>query len=147
MNIIACFPSDCVKGLIALGLFACSSGADKSITGATTGGHSSIDASLGSGLTITIKNFEYSPANIGVPAGKTVTVVNQDLEQHSVTSESKLDDYNPGAVDGVQFDTGLIDAGASAQFTIGPISNPGTVIPYYCSVHKSTMVQGSVTVQ
>ena len=74
-------------------------------------------------------------------------VVNKDVEPHSVTSESKMGDYTLGAVNGVQFDTGNINANANSEVVLPVTAPPGTVIPYYCSVHKAQMPQGIVTIQ
>jgi plastocyanin len=129
-----------------LGLLACSS---NTVSGnnPSTGGNSGIDAA-GSGLyTITIQAFVYDPPNIDVPAGETLWVVNKDVEAHSVTSESKMGNYTLGAVNGVQFDTGNIDANTSLKITLPASATPGTVVPYYCVVHKNTMPQGTVTIQ
>ncbi len=128
-------------------LVACGSSHVIGTGNTTTGGHSSTDIVVDGGTQITIHDFVYSPANIGVAAGATVTVINQDVEPHSVTSEAMLNDYVPGAVNGVQFDTGVLAVGASAQFTITPGAVSGTVVPYYCTVHKLTMMQGTLSVQ
>jgi plastocyanin len=110
-------------------------------TGGTTG-----TGGTGTTYTITIKNFAYSPSSLGVPPGATVTVVNQDTAPHSVTSESAMGNFTPGGVNGVSFDTGNFTAG-TRTFTIPPSAPLGTVVPYYCAVHLSTMPQGTVTIQ
>jgi plastocyanin len=113
----------------------------------TTGGSTSTGGTGGAAThTITIHNFAYSPSNLNVPPGATVTVVNQDTAPHSVTSESAMNDYTPGAVNGVSFDTGSFASG-TRTFTIPASASAGTVVPYYCSVHLSSMPQGTVTIQ
>ena len=109
--------------------------------GATTGG------SPAAAPTITIQNFAYSPSNLTVAPGDTVTVVNQDTVAHTATSESATGNFTPGAVNGVQFDTGTINAGASGSFTIPASAPMGTVVPYYCALHLQGMGQGTVTIQ
>ena len=96
--------------------------------------------------TITIANYTYTPSNLSVPAGTTVTVVNRDGTNHSLTSQSALGNYTPGAVNSVQFDTGPF--AGTANFTISSTAQVGTVIPYFCTVHKATMGmgQGQITV-
>jgi plastocyanin len=121
---------------LAFCFFACTSTANST--------HANSDAS---GLTITIRNFAFDPLNIYVPAGDTVTVVNDDVEPHTVTSESKLGDYTMGAVNGVQFDTGSIGVNASRTFTVAAAAISGTLVPYYCAIHNSGMGQGTVIVQ
>jgi plastocyanin len=112
----------------------------------STGGTSNTGGTGAVTFTITIQNFAFSPTNLDVPPGATVTVVNQDSVLHSVTSESAMGNFSPGGVNGVSFDTGAFTAG-QRTFTI-PASAPlGTVVPYYCSVHLSNMPQGTVTIQ
>jgi len=98
-------------------------------------------------FTVTIANFAFSPANLSVPAGATVTVTNLDGESHTVTSESAPGTFTPGAVNGVSFDTGPIPPGGTATFTIPANAPPGTVIPYFCTLHLQTMANtGLITV-
>jgi plastocyanin len=112
----------------------------------STGGTSNTGGTTGVSYTITIQNFAFSPSNLAVPPGATVTVVNQDSAPHSVTSESAMGNFTPGSVSGVSFDTGSFTAG-QRTFAIPASAAMGTVVPYYCSVHKSTMPQGTVTIQ
>jgi plastocyanin len=94
--------------------------------------------------TIAISNFQYNPANLSVTPGTTVTVTNSDSMQHSVTSQSVMNAFTPGAVNGVLFDTGAFTT--TGTFTIPSSATVGTVIPYYCTVHLQTMGQGQITV-
>jgi plastocyanin len=117
-------------------------------TAATTGGRAG--ASTGgttAAPTITIQNFAYSPSNLDVSPGDTVAVVNHDAVSHSVTSQSATGNFTPGAVSGVQFDTGVFAANATATFTIPASAPANTVVPYYCSVHLQGMGQGTVTIR
>jgi plastocyanin len=86
---------------------------------------------------ITISGMAFSPQDLTVPPGATVTVQNEDGFAHSITSESSPASYAPGDVDSVSFDTGEF-TGARA-FTIPGTATPGTVIPYYCRVFTSKM--------
>lgn len=70
---------------------------------------------------ISIANFAFSPANIQVSAGSTITWTNNDSVAHSVTAD-----------DG-SFDSGLIQPGASYSHTF---DTAGT-IAYHCSVHPN----------
>ena len=117
-------------------------------TGATTGGQPG--ASTGgttAAPTITIQNNAYSPSNLDVSPGDTVTVINQDAVPHSVTSQSATGNFTPGAVNGVAFDTGVFAANATATFTIPASAPANTVVPYYCTVHLQGMGQGTVTIR
>lgn len=69
---------------------------------------------------ITIKDFEFEPQKIIVDAGAEVTVTNDDSATHTVTAD-----------DGA-FDTGEIEPGGSASFTVSGDS----VIPYHCEIHE-----------
>ncbi|SEK45285.1 cupredoxin domain-containing protein [Streptacidiphilus jiangxiensis] len=78
---------------------------------------------------IVIDNFAYSPANLTVHPGESITVVNHDSATHTLTAR-------PGSA----FDTGPINPGKSATFTAP--ANPGTY-PYVCT-HAS--MHGTLTV-
>ncbi|MFJ7244409.1 cupredoxin domain-containing protein [Kitasatospora sp. NPDC098652] len=100
--------------LLTLTLGACSSSHSASPGGA--GG-----SAASSGTRITIKNFQFQPADLTVPPGQSVTVVNEDSTAHTVTADDK------------SFDTKTINGGASATFTAP--STPGSH-PYICSIHQ-----------
>jgi plastocyanin len=94
-------------------------------------------APQGPGFFITISNLAFSPADLRVPPGATVTVLNGDGMPHSVTSEAHANDFTPGAVGGISFDTGAFTG--TKTFTIPSGAAANTVVPYYCTVHKGTM--------
>lgn len=98
------------------------------------------------GFFITIHGMAFSPLQLAVPPGATVTVVNQDGIPHSVTSEATNDAVTPGAVNGVQFDTGQFTT--QQTFTIPANAPQGAVVPYYCTVHRSAMAtpNGSIRI-
>lgn len=100
----------------------------------------------GTGFFIVISNMAFIPLNLRVPAGATVTVVNQDGMEHSVTSEASPGAFTKGSVGGVSFDTGLFTG--ARTFTIPANAANGTVIPYFCTVHTSTMAtpNGTITI-
>jgi plastocyanin len=78
--------------------------------------------------TVSIQDFFFSPANVTVEPGTTVTWVNEGNVPHTVTSD-----------DG-QFNSGVLMPGDS--YTV-VFKGRGT-ITYHCSIHPSMM--GSVTV-
>ena len=88
-------------------------------------------AATGSGNTIVIQNFAFSPATLTVPSGTTVTWTNNDSPTHTITSD---------AGDPVDFSSGSLAPGASYQFTF---TTPGTYA-YHCSIHPS--MKGTVVV-
>ena len=77
---------------------------------------------------MTIKNFDYSPMDITVPAGTTVVWKNLDGEPHTIAS-----------LDGV-FRSPALDQGDSYKFTF---ASPGT-FKYICSIHPK--MKATITV-
>ena len=69
---------------------------------------------------VTIDNFTFTPANVTVAAGTTVTWINHDDVPHTVTANDKL--FTSKALD--------TDGTFSHTFT-----KPGTY-PYFCAVHR-----------
>lgn len=100
-------------------------------TTATTSGAPS--AAPVAGTQITISKFLYSPVNLQVKPGATVTVVNQDPVAHTVTADS--------GTGGIAFDSKTINASASGTFTAP--TTPGTY-PYGCTFHPQ--MHGVLTV-
>lgn len=78
--------------------------------------------------TIVIKDFAFTPANITIKAGDTITWVNQDSAQHSAW------DLND------QFDTGLLSTGQSASLAF---ASAGT-FSYRCRPHGN--MRGTITI-
>jgi cytochrome c oxidase subunit II len=74
-------------------------------------------------------NPAYDPDPLTITAGDTVEVSNQDTVPHTVTSGTGPEDAESGS----QFDTSIIDAGATAQ--VDTASLAAGDFPYYCSVH------------
>lgn len=110
------------------------------------GGSSSTSTNLPPGYYITISGLAFSPLDLSVPPGATVTVINRDGMDHSVTSEAAPSAFTPGAVAGVSFDTGLFLGQKS--FTIPSSAAEGTVIHYFCRSHLGAMAtpNGTVTI-
>ncbi len=112
------------------------------------GGSSSSSSSrpTAPGFYIQIRGMAFNPVNLEAPAGATITVLNDDGIAHSVTSEAMAGAFTPGAVAGVSFDTGRFTGNMS--FTLPSGVPEHTVIPYYCTVHTSTMATptGTITI-
>jgi plastocyanin len=68
---------------------------------------------------ITIRNFSFTPPLLTVPAGTTVTWVNEDDEPHTVVEGDKL------------FKSHALDTGDKFSFTF---TTPGT-FKYSCTIH------------
>src|SRR2546427_440342 len=71
----------------------------------------------------------FSPANLTVKVGKTVTWVNKDTGTHTVTSDGSS-----------MFDSGFMPTGATFQFTF----TTARTYPYYCTVHP--FMKGAIVV-
>jgi cytochrome c oxidase subunit II len=84
-------------------------------------------------------NPAYDPDPLTVTAGDVVEVSNEDTVPHTATSGSGPEDAESGS----QFDTSIIDAGATGQIDTTSLA-PGDH-PYYCSVHPYML--GTMTVQ
>lgn len=80
-------------------------------------------------MTVVIKDFDYAPMDVTIPAGGSVTWTNRDGEPHTVT-----------ALDGT-FRSGALDQDQSFTFTF---AKPGTYA-YLCSIHPK--MRATVTVK
>jgi plastocyanin len=96
----------------------------------STAAASSAPADAASGSTVTIKDFEFTPATLNVKAGTTVTVTNSGSTTHTFTSVS-----GPAP-----FDTDRLDQAASAQVKF---DKAGTY-DYHCKIHSQ--MTGTVVV-
>lgn len=113
---------------------------------ASCGGSSSGSVSGGApGFYISITNMAFSPAELDVPPGATVTVIDNDTMPHSVTSETAPNVFTLGAVAGVQFDTGSFSG--TTTFTIPAAAPNGTVVPYFCTIHRAAMATPNATIK
>ena len=112
-------------------------GVDEQQQGRQAGSDGATAAPEGS-YVITIADMTFAPEDLAVPAGATVTVRNADSVPHSVTSAAAADSYLPSAVAGVGFDTGVFSQG-ERSFIVAAAAPSGTVVPYYCAVHKNAM--------
>jgi cytochrome c oxidase subunit II len=84
-------------------------------------------------------NPSYDPDPLTVTAGDVVEVSNQDTVPHTATSGSGPEDPESGS----QFDTSIIDAGATAQIDTANLAAGDH--PFYCSVHPYML--GTMKVQ
>jgi plastocyanin len=107
---------------------------------------SNTTSAAASNYTVLIVNYAYSPADLTIPVGATVTWVNQDSVGHTVTegdpnspkqASLRVFDSSGEAVTGK---VALIGAGESWSYTF---TTPGTY-EYYCIVHPYMI--GHITV-
>lgn len=108
---------------VLFGLLACGGDAP------SAGGDGSTAAAPGSD-TIVIKDFAFTPSQLTVAPGTTITVTNEDSAAHTVTAD-----------DG-SFDSGNIDAGQTGKITAP--STPGSY-PLTCTIHP--FMTGTLIVQ
>jgi plastocyanin len=118
-------------------------GAEDSASAPATGGGGGAEAA-GASLAIlegssVQGNPAYEPDPLTVTAGDAVEVSNQDTVPHTVTSGTGPEDAESGS----QFDTSIIDAGATAQVDTANLAAGD--YPYYCAVHPYML--GTMTVQ
>jgi plastocyanin len=80
-------------------------------------------------FTVHIKDFKFVPATLTVPAGSTVTFVNDDNEPHTATAVDK------------SFDTEALDTNEKKKVVF---AKAGT-FAYFCEMHP--MMKGTLTVK
>jgi plastocyanin len=95
------------------------------------------DTNTAAADTVTIQDFAFSPANITVKPGTTVTWTNKDSAAHTVTAT----DGKKGLDNKLVLDSGTINSGQKYAATF---STPG-VYHYRCNFHSS--MTGTVTVE
>jgi plastocyanin len=93
---------------------------------------------------LTISAYAYSPSNLSVAPGTSVTVINRDVDAHSVTSTNSSTAFVPATVNGVFLDTGAFRG--TTRLAIPRSARPGTVIPFFCTEHGRMMGTGTFTI-
>lgn len=106
------------------------------VTAAETGAPAGSQNSSPAAATLTIPagasvqgSQAYDPAEIKVPKGSEIHIINQDNVPHTVTSGTGPEDANQGKL----FDTGIIDGGAAFELTL--VSVDAGSYDYYCFIH------------
>jgi plastocyanin len=119
-----------VLSLCALALAGCGGSDDSSSSQATPAtGPGAAASPSGGAEAVTIKEYEYAPADLTVPVGTTVEFTNEDSTPHTATSKEA----------GV-FESGPIDTGKTGTIKL---EKPGT-FTYYCVFHP--FMKGTITV-
>ena len=109
-----------VSAIVVLGGLLLVGCGGSSGTTTTSGGGSTTTAAPG-GSQVTIQNFAFSPAELTVPVGTTVTWTNDDSTNHTVTSNDAV------------FESATLAAGDTFDFTFTQAGE----FPYHCSLHPS----------
>ena len=86
-------------------------------------------------VSVTIQNFKFSPESVTVKRGTTVSWINRDSIQHTVTRPLE------GGGQAVGPDSGVLNPGDTYSFTYNAVG----FFDYRCSIHSS--MQGVVEVQ
>ncbi|MDE3096763.1 MAG: cupredoxin family copper-binding protein [Chloroflexota bacterium] len=92
------------------------------------GGTNSSSAAVttgGTANTVDIRNFAFSPGNLQVPVGATVTFKNYDSAPHTATAK-----------DG-SWDTGILNQGQSKTITFDRAGD----YTYYCKIHPNMVAR------
>jgi len=88
-------------------------------------------SSTAQSLTVTIEGFQFTPAEISVKKGSTVTFINKDATPHTA---------DPDSGDGF-VGTGRLRAGESKEIAFNSVGTQA----YHCAIHPSMM--GKVIVE
>lgn len=117
-----------------LALTACGSddatSTDSVPTPITTDGADAADTS-GAGASVGLKDSRFDPKDIEISAGDTVTFINNDPYDHTVTSAEDS---------AIEFDSGVIGQDATFEQTF---DTPGTY-SFFCEIHPT--MRGTITV-
>jgi plastocyanin len=126
--------------IAVIGLAACSPAASLQAESPTQEAEATIaeDPAEAADVTVEIKLFNF-PEVVEVPVGTTVTWLNQDGTQHSVTNGTPEQDGQPEQLGGV-FDSGFFEQDESYSFTF---TEPGDYA-YFCMRHNH--MQGIIRV-
>lgn len=100
-------------------------------------GGDSTDATAADAATVTVETFDFQPDPLVVQAGTTITFVNKDAIDHTVTAGTR-DEPTPDVFDGQ-----LAEKGATFELTL---DEPGTY-PYFCDIHPGPGMTATITVE
>jgi plastocyanin len=117
-------------GLAVFGLAGCGDDSNSGASGDASDAPADTSADGGGGTEVAISDFSFSPDDLTVPAGTTVTWTNEDSSPHAIQDDSDL-----GAEEGPE-----LAQGDTFQLTY---DEPGTY-PYICGIHN--YMTGTVTV-
>ena len=109
-----------VAGLLLAGCTKSAGSTTTAPSGSTTTGGGATTAATGQ-FQVAIDNFAFTPAELTVPVGSTITWTNNQAANHTVTSDT-------GA-----FDSGTLATGATFKWTFTQAGE----FPYHCSIHAS----------
>lgn len=79
----------------------------------------------GSSASVSIQDFAFSPGNLVVPVGASVTFTNYDSAPHSATAKDR------------SWDTGILNKGESKTLTLATAGD----YTYFCTVHPNMVAR------
>ena len=101
------------------------------------GGDEAVTPSDGGGPMVTVETFDFQPDPLVVPAGATITFLNEDAIDHTVTAGTR---ENPTPE---VFDVELPEQGSTFELTL---DEPGTY-DYFCEIHPGPGMTATITVE
>lgn len=129
-----------VVAVAAIALSGCGGGGATDTTDATTAGTADTAEAAGNGATeatVTIETFNFQPDPLVVHADTSITFVNEDAIDHTVTAGTR-ENPTPDSFDGE-----LPQKGATFELTL---DEPGTY-DYFCRIHPGPGMTASIVVQ
>jgi|WetSurMetagenome_2_1015567.scaffolds.fasta_scaffold35586_5 plastocyanin len=119
----------CLALVLAAGAFAAACGGGTSTSSTTTAAPGTTTGGSASETQVVMKNFAFSPAEVTIKVGDTVTWTNGDSANHTVVADNG------------EFKSGDLGQGATFSFTF----TKAGAYPYKCGVHPT--MTGTVTVK
>ena len=97
------------------------------------------------GQTIIIDTMTFIPDELTASAGEVITVINDDDETHTITSESSEDAFD----DSGDFDSGILTSGNVSSIVIPEDAVAGDTFFFYCDIHEDAMTtpNGIITIE
>jgi plastocyanin len=106
-----------LAALFALTLLAASCGGDEETPPAGDGGGSETESDGGGGADLTIVDFSFSPQDLSVTEGQTITITNIGEASHTFTTDDGAVDEEIGPGDTVEVTlTGVTSGGFHCRF-------------------------------
>ncbi|GEJ58109.1 hypothetical protein [Anaeromyxobacter diazotrophicus] len=95
---------------------------------------------------VTVRNYQFLPADLAAPPGATVLFRNDDDYDHWLMSAAAPGQYVEAPVGGVALDL-YLPARSEQPFQLPATAAVGTVVPYFCWLVRNAMMdQGTITI-
>lgn len=116
-----------LAALFALTMLAAACGGDETTAPADGGGSPSESAGSGGGADLTIVDFGFSPTELSVSEGQTITITNTGDVSHTFTTDDDVIDQT-------------VSAGETVEVTLAGVTSGG----FHCRFHSQ--MTGTLTV-